>query len=121
MGINQDLTPLKNFNPDEIVTRDQLTTVISRIIRRSRYNQGGKTFYERHTEKLVEEGLLVGTAPNDEKITDTTPNLVEVKGIFYLLLQRAEKKNLIAIPNPVVEEKTVVPTQTEEKSWRKVW
>ena len=121
MGINQDLTPLKNFNPDEIVTRDQLTTVISRIIRRSTYNQGGKTFYERHIEKLVEEGLLAGTAPNDEKITDTTPNLVEVKGIFYLLLQRAEKKNLIAIPNPVVEETTVVPTQTEEKSWRKLW
>ena len=121
MGINQDLSSLKNFNPDEIVTRDQLTTVISRIIRRSTYNQGGKTFYERHIEKLVEEGLLVGTAPNDEKIRDTTPNLVEVKGIFYLLLQRAEKKNLIAIPNPVVEETTVVPTQTEEKSWRKLW
>ena len=121
MGINQDLTPLKNFNPDEIVTRDQLATVISRIIRRSKYNQGGKNFYERHIEKLVEEGLLIGTAPNDKKITDTTPNLVEVKGIFYLLLQRAEKKNLIAIPNPVVEETTVVPTQTEEKSWRKLW
>ena len=121
MGINQDVSPLKNFDPDEIVTRDQLTTVISRIIRRSRYNQGGKTFYERHIEKLVEEGLLAGTAPNDEKIIDTTPNLVEAKGIFYLLLQRAEKKNLIAIPNLVVEETTVIPTQTEEKSWRKVW
>ena len=121
MGINQDLTPLKNFNPDEIVTRDQLTTVISRIIRREKYNQGGKTFYERHIEKLVEEGLLAGTAPNDKKITDTTPNLVEAKGIFYLLLQRAEKKNLIAIPNLIEEETTVVPTQTEEKSWRKVW
>ena len=121
MGINQDVSPLKNFDPDEIVTRDQLTTVISRIIRRSRYNQGGKTFYERHIEKLVEEGLLAGTAPNGIKITDTTPNLVEAKGIFYLLLQRAEKKNLIAIPNSVVEETTVVPTQTEEKSWRKIW
>jgi hypothetical protein len=55
MGINQDLTPLKNFNPDEIVTRDQLTTVISRIIRREKYNQGGKTFYEKHIEKLAEE------------------------------------------------------------------
>ena len=121
MGINQDVSPLKNFDPDEIVTRDQLATVISRIIRRSRYNQAGKTFYERHIEKLVEEGLLAGTAPNDEKITDTTPNLVEVKGIFYLLLQRAEKKNLIAIPNPVLEETTVIPTQTEEKSWRKLW
>lgn len=121
MGINQDVSPLKNFDPDEIVTRDQLATVISRIIRRSRYNQGGKTFYERHIEKLVEEGLLAGTAPNDKKITDTTPNLVEAKGIFYLLLQRAEKKNLITISNPVVEEITVVPTQTEEKSWRKAW
>ncbi len=121
MGINQDVSPLKNFNPDEIVTRDQLTTVISRIIRREKYNQGGKTFYERHIEKLVEEGLLAGTAPNDKKITDTTPNLVEAKGIFYLLLQRAEKKNLIAIPNSVVEGTTVVPTQTEEKSWRKLW
>ena len=121
MGINQDVSPLKNFDPDEIVTRAQLTTVISRIIRRSRYNQGGKTFYERHIEKLVEEGLLAGTAPNDKKITDTTPNLVEAKGIFYLLLQRAEKKNLITISNPVVEEITVVPTQTEEKSWRKAW
>lgn len=120
MGINQDVSPLKDFDPDEIVTRDQLTTVISRIIRRSRYNQGGKTFYERHIEKLVEEGLLAGTAPNSKKIIDTTPNLVEAKGIFYLLLQRAEKKNLIAIPNPVVEETTVVPTQTEEKSWRKL-
>ena len=121
MGINQDVSPLKNFDPDEIVTRDQLTTVISRIIRRSRYNQGGRTFYERHIEKLVEEGLLAGTAPNGKKITDTTPNLVEAKGIFYLLLQRAEKKNLIAIPNLIAEETTVVPTQTEEKSWRKVW
>lgn len=121
MGINQDVSPLKNFDPDEIVTRDQLTTVISRIIRRSRYNQGGKTFYERHIEKLLEEWLLAGTAPNGKKIIDTTPNLVEAKGIFYLLLQRAEKKNLIAIPNPVVEETTVVPTQTEEKSWRKLW
>ena len=120
MGINQDVSPLKNFDPDEIVTRDQLTTVISRIIRRSRYNQGGKTFYERHIEKLLEEWLLAGTAPNSKKIIDTTPNLVEAKGIFYLLLQRAEKKNLIAIPNPVVEETTVVPTQTEEKSWRKL-
>ena len=121
MGINQDVSPLKNFDPDEIVTRDQLTTVVSRIIRRSRYNQGGKTFYERHIEKLVEEWLLAGTAPNGKKITDTTPNLVEAKGIFYLLLQRAEKKNLIAIPNLIAEETTVVPTQTEEKSWRKVW
>ena len=121
MGINQDVSPLKNFDPDEIVTRDQLTTVISRIIRRSRYNQGGKTFYERHIEKLVEEGLLAGTAPNGKKITDTTPNLVEAKGIFYLLLQRAEKKNLIAIPNLIAEETTVVSTQTEEKSWRKLW
>ena len=120
MGINQDVSPLKNFDPDEIVTRDQLATVISRIIRRSRYNQGGKTFYERHIEKLLEEWLLAGTAPNGKKIIDTTPNLVEAKGIFYLLLQRAEKKNLIAIPNPVVEETTVVPTQTEEKSWRKL-
>ena len=121
MGINQDLTPLKNFNPDEIVTRDQLTTVISRIIRREKYNQGGKTFYEKHIEKLAEEWLLTNSSPSDKKASDTTPNLVEVKGIFYLLLQRAEKKNLIAIPNPVVEETTVIPTQTEEKSWRKVW
>ena len=120
MGINQDLTPLKNFNPDEIVTRDQLTTVISRIIRREKYNQGGKTFYEKHIEKLAEEWLLTNSSPSDKKASDTTPNLVEVKGIFYLLLQRAEKKNLIAIPNPVVEETTVVPTQTEEKSWRKL-
>ena len=121
MGINQDLTPLKNFNPDEIVTRDQLTTVISRIIRREKYNQGGKTFYEKHIEKLAEEWLLTNSSPSDKKASDTTPNLVEVKGIFYLLLQRAEKKNLIVIPNPVVEETTVVPTQTEEKSWRKLW
>ena len=121
MGINQDLTPLKNFNPDEIVTRDQLTTVISRIIRREKYNQGGKTFYEKHIEKLAEEWLLTDSSPSDKKASDTTPNLVEVKGIFYLLLQRAEKKNLIAIPNSVVEETTVVPTQTEEKSWRKLW
>ena len=122
MGINQDLTPLKNFNPDEIVTRDQLTTVISRIIRREKYNQGGKTFYEKHIEKLAEEWLLTDSSPSDKKASDTTPNLVEVKGIFYLLLQRAEKKNLITIiPNPVVEETTVVPTQTEEKSWRKLW
>ena len=120
MGINQDLTPLKNFNPDEIVTRDQLTTVISRIIRREKYNQGGKTFYEKHIEKLAEEWLLTNSSPSDKKASDTTPNLVEVKGIFYLLLQRGEKKNLIAIPNPVVEETTVVPTQTEEKSWRKL-
>ena len=120
MGINQDLTPLKNFNPDEIVTRDQLTTVISRIIRREKYNQGGKTFYEKHIEKLAEEWLLTNSSPSDKKASDTTPNLVEVKGIFYLLLQRAEKKNLIAIPNPVVEETTVVPTQTEENSWRKL-
>lgn len=121
MGINQDLTPLKNFNPDEIVTRDQLTTVTSRIIRREKYNQGGKTFYEKHIEKLAEEWLLINSSPSDKKASDTTPNLVEVKGIFYLLLQRAEKKNLIAIPNSVVEETTVVPTQTEEKSWRKLW
>ena len=121
MGINQDLTPLKNFNPDEIVTRDQLTTVISRIIRREKYNQGGKTFYEKHIEKLAEEWLLTDSSPSDKKASDTTPNLVEVKGIFYLLLQRAEKKNLIAIPNPAVEETTVVPTKTEEKSWRKLW
>jgi len=121
MGINQDLTPLKNFNPDEIVTRDQLTTVISRIIRREKYNQGGKTFYEKHIEKLAEERLLTDSSPSDKKASDTTPNLVEVKGIFYLLLQRAEKKNLITIPNPVVEETTVVPNQTEEKSWRKLW
>ena len=121
MGINQDMTPLKNFNPDEIVTRDQLTTVISRIIRREKYNQGGKTFYEKHIEKLAEEWLLTDSSPSDKKASDTTPNLVEVKGIFYLLLQRAEKKNLITIPNPVVEETTVVPNQTEEKSWRKLW
>lgn len=121
MGINQDLTPLKNFNPDEIVTRDQLTTVISRIIRREKYNQGGKTFYEKHIEKLAEEWLLTDSSPSDKKASDTTPNLVEVKGIFYFLLQRAEKKNLITIPNPVVEETTVVPNQTEEKSWRKLW
>lgn len=50
MGIHPDLSPLENFMPDMLVTRDQMVTVISRILWGDLYNQG-QTFYEKHIQQ----------------------------------------------------------------------
>lgn len=81
MGIHPNQSALENFMPDQLVDRAQMITVISRLLRGDTFNQG-TTFYEKHLEKITSEQL----------ITQANPDMIEIQGYFYLILQRAEAK-----------------------------
>lgn len=85
MGIHPDQRALENFMPDQLVNRAQMITVLSRMLRGKTFNEGGKTFYEKHLAKGIEEKI----------ITHSRPSALELQGYFYLVLQRAEEKALL--------------------------
>lgn len=85
MGIYPNEEALENFMPDQIVDRAQMLTTISRMLWGNSYNQGGKTFYEKHFDKVKEENV----------VRKPFANLVELRSYFYLVLQRAAEKGLL--------------------------
>ncbi len=85
MGIHPNQTALTNFMPKQFINRAQMVTVISRMIWGKTFNEWGNFFYTQHLKKAHEEAL----------INKILPKSLEIRGYFYLILQRADQKGLI--------------------------
>lgn len=81
MGIDAKGNPLENFNLHALVTRAEFATVLSRVLFGDAFNQEG-TYYEKHLEALKAAGIL----------TNTDPNMEEMRGWVMLMLMRTEIK-----------------------------
>jgi hypothetical protein len=79
MGLKSDGTPDTTFNPTDEVTRSQFGTVLSRLIRGTRYD-GGTPYYQAHLQAL-------NTAHIMNNITDPSA-MKEIRGYVMLMLQR---------------------------------
>ena len=82
MWLDTDGKVSKTFNPDEIVTRAQFGTVLSRLLRWAK-NNGGTPYYAKHLQALKNVGIMT-------KIT--TPNQTELRWFTMLMLQRIMTK-----------------------------
>ncbi|MFA5748187.1 MAG: S-layer homology domain-containing protein [Candidatus Absconditabacterales bacterium] len=81
MGWNSDGTiQNENFNPKDEVTRAQFGTILSRAIYGTKYN-GGTPYYLNHLNALKK----------NEIITNTNPELKELRGFVMLMMMRANK------------------------------
>ena len=80
MWINADWTPLKEFNPNEQVTRAEYATVFSRVLYGDKYNKAEWNYYEDHLKALKEAGIL----------TNDTPTIQEVRGWVMLMMYRSK-------------------------------
>lgn len=98
MGINADGTPLKEFNPNGLVTRAEYATVFSRVLFGDKYNKSEWNYYENHIKALKEAGIL----------TNDTPTIQEVRGWVMLMMYRStnakiettDEEPTIWMPNP---------------------
>ena len=57
MGIHFDTSPLSDFMPNQIVSRAEFGTVLSRILRGDTYNDS-EVYYRQHLQALKEHGIL---------------------------------------------------------------
>ena len=65
MGMKPDgATPMKNFYPEQIVTRAQFGTTLSRLIFGRRFNGEKPYRYSRHLEALKELDIIKNTTPS---------------------------------------------------------
>jgi hypothetical protein len=78
MGLNTDGTIDTVFNPNEVITRAQFGTILSRVLRGDIYN-GGEIYYKKHLDALKEAGIM-------NKID--TPLAKELRGWVMLMLMR---------------------------------
>ena len=75
-GVTQSI----NFYPNDMVTRAQFGTVLSRLLRGTTYaNANGTEYYLNHLQALVDNGI----------ITNNDPNLQEVRWYVMLMLMRS--------------------------------
>jgi hypothetical protein len=81
MGVKPDGSPVELFDPQWVVTRAQSATVLSRVIYGSRYDNG-TPWYAGHLGALSAAGF----------ITNTNPMLIEQRGFFMIMLQRAAER-----------------------------
>jgi len=80
MGIYPNGTPLALFRPNDRVIRSEFGTALSKIMFGTQYNEGGKTYYERHVEVLKNNGT----------IKNTTPNMKELRKRAFVMLYRTQ-------------------------------
>jgi hypothetical protein len=71
---------IEEFNPNGVVIRAEFGTVLSRALYGTTYN-GGIPYYLLHLNALKANGI----------ITNTDPNLKEVREYVMLMLMRAKK------------------------------
>lgn len=80
MGLNSDGRSVQsNFNPNEVVTRAQFGTVLSRMIRGNKYNGNTQNWYIDHLNALKKEKIMT-------KIDE--PFSLEMRWWVMLMLQR---------------------------------
>jgi hypothetical protein len=58
------ITPMKNFYPDQIVTRAQFGTTLSRLIFGRRFNGENPYWYSKHLEALKKFSIIKVVTPN---------------------------------------------------------
>lgn len=80
MGIQPDGTPMQQFNPNNIVTRTQFGTVLSRVLRGDTYNDSNP-YYVAHLNALKQKWIM-NKIENAEWIT-------ELRGLVMLMLMRS--------------------------------
>ena len=102
MWINADGTPLKKFNPRGKVTRAEYATVFSRVLFGDKYNKSEWNYYDAHLEALKEAEIL----------TNTTPNIQEVRGWVMLMMYRSSQNSgaIEKVANATEKEETSVTT-----------
>lgn len=85
MGRKSDGTSASAFNPDGILTRAHVGTIISRILYGNK-NNGGKDRYTNHLQALKRWGIMNNI---------TKPAAYELKGYLLIMMMRVEqwKKN----------------------------
>ena len=71
---------INNFDPNGWVTRAQLGTMLSRALYGNTYNHDGILYYEEHLQALKDHGI----------ITNTNPNIKEIRWYFMLMLYRTK-------------------------------
>lgn len=83
MGLENDgLTPKKNFDPNQEVTRAQFGTILSRLLRVNKYDNG-KPYYKNHLQALKTEWIMT-------KIENPSAN--EMRWRVMLMLMRVFNK-----------------------------
>ena len=102
MWINADGTPLKKLNPRGKVTRAEYATVFSRVLFGDKYNKSEWNYYDAHLEALKEAEIL----------TNTTPNIQEVRGWVMLMMYRSSQNSgaIEKVANATEKEETSVTT-----------
>lgn len=81
-------TPLVSFRPEDVVTRVEFATVLSRVLYGNRYDIGNDTtrqWYEWHLTVLNANGLM-------NNIHGDRPYRIEQRGFTWITLQRTSKK-----------------------------
>ena len=91
MGLESDgIQPWKSFNPNDIVTRAQFGTILSRLIFGETYNiaqsEWNEFYYVKHLQALKDNGIM-------RMIED--PKMPEVRGWVMLMLQRTYESWII--------------------------
>jgi hypothetical protein len=81
MGINADGTPIKEFNPNGLVTRGEFASVLSRVLFGDKYNVDGSYYYSMHIDILNQANI----------INNTNPAILERIEWILLMLNRASK------------------------------
>ena len=76
---NDGLTVKKNFDPETEVDRAQFGTILSRLLRTNKYDNG-KPYYKNHLQALKKDGIM-------KKID--TPLAQELRGRTMLMMMRA--------------------------------
>ncbi len=112
MGINADGTPLKEFNPNGLVSRAEFATVFSRVLFWDKYNQSEWNYYEKHIAALKEAGIL----------SNDNPTIEEVRGWVMLMMYRSTKDTKATEENAsAVEAQAETWATTDEWTWANVW
>ena len=96
MWINADGTPLKEFNPNGIVTRAEYATVFSRVLYWDNYNRYEWNYYEGHLIALKEAGIL----------KNINPTIQEMRGWVMLMMYRSTNPTTENSEDWAVEEWT---------------
>ena len=76
---------MKNFYPDQYVTRAQFGTTLSRLIFGRRYNGYEPHWYSKHLDALKKYGIL--------KLT--IPDLLERRSFIMLMFKRTADSGLV--------------------------
>lgn len=74
---------IEHFNPNDVMTRAQLGTVLSRIIWGERYNQDWGNYYQQHLFQLQREGIMTQIE---------NPSMQELRWRVMLMLYRTSDK-----------------------------